>query len=73
MTRLKHIRQQKGLTQQITSNLLDISLRQYQFIEAGKRKPSYEVLCKLEEIFGLSHRELLAQNDGTGEPKCHQA
>ena len=30
-------------------------------IESGQRKPSYEVLVRLEDLFGLPHRELFAE------------
>ena len=30
-------------------------------LETGKRKPSYEVLVKLEDLFGMTHRELFAE------------
>lgn len=33
----------------------------YTHIENGKRKPSYDVLVKLEDLFGLSHRTLFAE------------
>ena len=29
--------------------------------EIGRRKPSYTVLCKLEELFCMAHRELFAE------------
>ena len=29
-------------------------------IETGRRDPSYHVLAKLEELFGMTHRELFA-------------
>lgn len=29
-------------------------------LESGKRKPSYEVLVRLEDLFGLPRRELFA-------------
>lgn len=29
-------------------------------IEKGKQKPSYEVLLKLEDLFGMTHRELFS-------------
>lgn len=38
-----------------------------QMIETGQRKPSYSVLVKLEDLFGMSHRELFAKADGTKE------
>ena len=43
-------------------------------IETGKQKPSYDLLVKLETLFGLSHRYLLAQvgeaeqQDSTTQP-----
>ena len=33
-------------------------------IEKGRCKPSYGVLVKLENLFGLSHRELFEEVDG---------
>lgn len=32
-------------------------------IEKGRCKPSYEVLVKLENLYGRSHRELFSQVD----------
>lgn len=32
-------------------------------VETGRRKPSYEVLVKLEDLFNLSHRELFREID----------
>ena len=32
-------------------------------IEHGKNKPSFEVLVKLENLFGLTHRELFEEVD----------
>lgn len=34
-------------------------------IETGRRKPSYEVLVKLEDLFNLNHRQLFAVADDT--------
>ncbi|WP_234399702.1 helix-turn-helix domain-containing protein [Paenibacillus popilliae] len=42
---------------------LGIKLRQYQYIEKGTRRPSYEVLCAFENLFGMTHRELLEKID----------
>ena len=46
---LKYVGEQVGLTQPAIHD-----------IEKGRRKPSYEVLCKLEDLFNLSHRKLFA-------------
>ena len=29
-------------------------------MESGRRKPSYDVLVRLENLFGMSHRELFS-------------
>lgn len=63
ITKLKIIRIKRGLTQKQVAKEIGIGVRQYQRIEAGVGKPSYEALCKLEDLFQLSHRELLAQCD----------
>lgn len=34
-------------------------------IETGQRKPSYDVLVKLEDLFGMTHRELFAPAPST--------
>jgi len=59
---LKQIRLQKELTQSQVANILDITIRHYQHIESGDRKPSYKKLNKLEDIFGLPQRVLLARS-----------
>jgi transcriptional regulator with XRE-family HTH domain len=38
-------------------------------LENGISKPSYDVLIKLENLFGLSHRELFAEASGAGAEK----
>jgi len=35
-------------------------------IETGRRKPSYDVLVKLEDLFRLNHRRLFAVADDDG-------
>ena len=48
------------MTQDELAHLLGITVRTYQYIEYGQRKPSYEVILKLQEIFGSSIDTLLA-------------
>lgn len=60
LTKLKELRLMLKITQEQISDYLGISVRQYRYIESGARKPSYEVLCKLEDLFQMSHRELLS-------------
>ena len=46
---LEYVAKQIGITKGALGN-----------IETGQRKPSYDVLCKLEDLFGMTHRELFA-------------
>ena len=45
-----------------------ISKQSVHDIETGKSKPSYDVLCKLENLFNLSHRQLFAVVDEENNP-----
>ena len=49
---LEYVAQKIGTTNQAIS-----------LIENGKRNPSYSNLLKLEELFGLPHRQLFAAAD----------
>ena len=40
-----------------------ISAEAIRLIEAGERNPSYSVLVKLENLFGINHRKLFAPVD----------
>ncbi len=57
---IRQERRDKGWTQADVASNLDITEQAYQLIETAKRNPSYEVLVKLENLFGKSHRELFA-------------
>lgn len=59
---LKNIRKQRGWTQSQVASKLNISKRFYQSIEAGDRKPSYKKINKLEDLFELPQRVLLAKS-----------
>jgi len=56
---LKQIREQRGWTH---AQKLGVSKRFYQNIEAGDRRPSYEKLNQLEDLFEIPQRVLLAKN-----------
>jgi DNA-binding XRE family transcriptional regulator len=59
MTKLKQVRLSNGLTQSAVAETLGITLRMYQYLEVSKRKPSWEVASKLEDLFQIPARELL--------------
>lgn len=43
------------------------------YIETGKRKPSYSVLVKLEDLFHKSHRWLFAVADETNQSQLENS
>lgn len=57
---LKKARKDAGMTQQQMADELDISLRQYQRIEAGKSNGSFEIWDALEDILKIHQRILRA-------------
>lgn len=54
----------RNWSQEDVAKKVGISSAAIGFIETGKRKPSYDVLVKLEDIFHMSHRKLFAPADG---------
>lgn len=61
MLRLRQERIKNKWSQESVAEKLGITKSAYSFIETLKRNPSYEVLVKLENLFNLSHRDLLQQ------------
>ena len=57
---MKTIRKQFGYAQQQVANVLGCSKSLVCMIESGRVKPSYQNLVTLEDLFGVSHRELFA-------------
>lgn len=62
--RQERIRQ--GWTLEFVAKQAGVTKATLQRIETAKRKPSYDVLIKLEDLFGMTHRELFAA--APGEP-----
>lgn len=58
--RIKH-----GWSQEYVAEKLDITPEAVCYMETGQRKPSYDVLVKLEKLFHRSHRTLFAVVDET--------
>lgn len=61
-TNLKRTRLKKGYKQAEIAELLGISVRQYQRVEAGTAFLAQEKLNKLEDTFQIPQRVLLAKN-----------
>ena len=58
---IRQERIKKGWTQAYVGQQVGVSKQSIHDIETGKAKPSYDVLLKLENLFGKSHRDLFAQ------------
>ncbi len=61
--RLKNLRLAKHLTQSEMAQTFMITVRAYQYYEAGKREPTIEMLCKLADFFDVSLDYLCGRNE----------
>ncbi|MCI8484730.1 MAG: helix-turn-helix transcriptional regulator [Lachnospiraceae bacterium] len=61
--RLKDLKNERNLFQKDIANAIGISLRAYQYYEAGERKPDIEILEKLADYFEISTDFLLGRTD----------
>lgn len=60
---IRQERLKRGWTQEYVAQKIGVTQTMLQKIETGRRKPSYDVLVKLENLFGKSHRQLFAAAD----------
>ena len=60
---LKRLRIEKKIPQKDLSNLLNITLRQYQRYEKGEQEPNIEKLTTLADFFNVSIDYLLRKAD----------
>lgn len=58
---LKRERVKRGWTQGQVAKACGVSTQTVYDWESGRRKPSYEVLVKLEDLFKMNHRELFGK------------
>lgn len=56
--RLKKLREQRGLTQEELSNMLDVEWQHVSRLENGKNLPSCNLLISIAEVFDIDIREL---------------
>ena len=61
ITTMRQKRINNGWTLEYVAEKVGTTKQTIQRIETNQRKPSYEVLDKLENLFNLSHRDLLQQ------------
>lgn len=58
-------RKDRGWTQKYVAKQIGVSPEAICMLETGQRKPSYDVLIKLEDLFEMGHRDLF----GAATPK----
>ena len=61
MLGLQKERLARGWTQKFVGEKCGITKQSVCNIEKGLRKPSYELVAKFEDLFGLNHRELMKE------------
>lgn len=57
---MRQERLRRGWTLEYVAKQVGISNVAIQYLETEQCKPSYDVLVKLEDLFGMTHRELFA-------------
>ena len=62
-TRLKELRKKNGYTQVTLAEKLGVSKGTIAMWEVGKRKPDFETLCTLSEMFDVRTDYILGQSD----------
>lgn len=62
-TRIRKERIKRGWTQNFVADYCGVAAQTVCDWEKGRHRPTYDTLDKLEELFGLSHRELFAPAD----------
>lgn len=60
-TKMRQERIKKGWTLEEVAEEVGTTKQTIQRIETNQRNPSYDILVKLENLFNLSHRDLLQQ------------
>ena len=67
--RLKQLRAEKGMTQVQLAQVLDVSKGTIAMWETSKRKPSFEILSKLSDIFDRRMDYILGYSDDASSPQ----
>lgn len=60
---IKKERQRRKWTLTYVAERTSTTKSMVQMLETGQRKPSYEVLLKLEDLFEMNHRDLFKEID----------
>jgi len=67
-THLKDLRRERDLTQENIAGYLGMSRSTIQGYEGENKEPSYAMLCRIAEYFGVSTNYLLGRSDERRKP-----
>lgn len=70
--RLRCLRQAKGVSQQKIANELGMTKVGYQNYEAGRRRPTFEILPRLADFFNVSLDYLTGRSDDPHLPRMDE-
>jgi len=65
-TRIKELRDEKGLTQQGLADIVDVTRQTILFMEKGKYNPSLRLAWNIAQVFGKPLEEVFSFDDETG-------
>ncbi len=65
-TRIKELREEKGLTQQQLANIVDVTRQTILFLEKGKYNPSLRLAWMIAEVFEKPIEEIFNFDDEKG-------
>lgn len=64
---MRQERVSRGWSREYVAEQTGVTAEAIRLIENGERNPSYPVLVKLEDLFQMSHRELLGEGPLTAK------
>ena len=70
--RLKQLRSEKGMTQVQLAQMLGVSKGTVAMWETSKRKPSFEILSRLSDIFDRRMDYILGYSDDASSPQLSE-
>ena len=62
-TRIKELRDEKGLTQQGLADIVDVTRQTILFMEKGKYNPSLRLAWNIAQVFGKPLEEVFSFDD----------
>lgn len=65
-TRIKELREEKGLTQQQLADIVDVTRQTILFLEKGKYNPSLRLAWMIAEVFERPLEEVFSFDDEKG-------